>query len=85
MYSSKENENININWKCIWKKYCLQFGNEKLLNEKQDLKSYGIENGSELKFVKFFKRRRDLKPHSTFIEPKKYKKRKIQKNKNQNK
>lgn len=41
-----------INWKYIWKNYCLSFNDEKLLDNNKSLRDYGIKNKSELNFLK---------------------------------
>lgn len=42
-----------INWKYIWKNYCLMFNDQKLLDNKKLLKDYSISNRCELNFYRF--------------------------------
>jgi hypothetical protein len=48
------NNNNGINWKYIWKNYCLNFNNTKLTDNNLSLRDYGIKNKSELNFCKIF-------------------------------
>lgn len=56
--NNNSNNNINneprviLNWKYIWKRYCLCFEGEKLLDDKKSLKDYKIYNKCELTFLK---------------------------------
>ena len=47
-----------VNWKYIWKNYCISFNKIKILEEKKDLRSYGIISKSELEFERIFHRNR---------------------------
>lgn len=42
----------HISWRSVWKSYWLLFDNEKLTNDNETLKNYGIGNMSEVKFIK---------------------------------
>ncbi|RNA21214.1 U11 U12 small nuclear ribonucleo 25 kDa [Brachionus plicatilis] len=46
-----------VNWKYIWKNYCLSFNNQMLLDNKIELRSYGISSKAELKFERIFHRK----------------------------
>lgn len=43
-----------ISWKYVWRKYGLMFGEEKLLDMDKQLRDYGIQNKSELRFFQIF-------------------------------
>jgi hypothetical protein len=52
--SIKKNfSNQKINWKYIWKRYALATDDQQqLINDNQKLKHYGVNNNSELSFVR---------------------------------
>jgi hypothetical protein len=52
--NNNNNNNNGINWKYIWKNYCLNFNNTKLTDNNLSLRDYGIKNKSELNFCKIF-------------------------------
>ncbi|XP_076633074.1 U11/U12 small nuclear ribonucleoprotein 25 kDa protein [Colletes latitarsis] len=41
-----------ISWKHVWKKYYLCFGNVRLVDDNENIKTYGITNKAELHYVK---------------------------------
>ncbi len=47
-----------INWKYIWRNYCLMFDGLKLLEPNKSLRDYGIKNKSELTFCKIYFRKK---------------------------
>jgi U11/U12 small nuclear ribonucleoprotein SNRNP25 len=50
--NSRENNTTILNWKYIWKLYCLCFNNEKLIDNGKLLKDYGVYNKAKLTFLK---------------------------------
>lgn len=52
--NKRDPQNITsaINWKHVWKVYCLKFDDEKLLDNKKSLRDYGVKNKSELCFFR---------------------------------
>lgn len=42
-----------VNWKYVWKNYCLMFEEEKLTDNLKQLRDYGLKNKSELTFYQF--------------------------------
>ncbi|XP_031841797.1 U11/U12 small nuclear ribonucleoprotein 25 kDa protein [Nomia melanderi] len=48
----RENVKRIISWKHVWKKYYLCFENVKLIDDKEDIKTYGISNKAELYYIK---------------------------------
>jgi len=48
----RESGPSHISWRSVWKSYWLLFDNEKLANDSETLKNYGIGNMSEVKFIK---------------------------------
>jgi len=43
-----------INWKYVWKNYCLTHRHEQLVQNKKKLKDYDIEHKSQLNFSKIY-------------------------------
>lgn len=60
----RENVKKKISWKHVWKKYHLCFGDVALMDDKENIKSYGIANKTKLRYVK--KRREKNKLISTY-------------------
>ena len=51
--SNTNTNGLVLNWKYVWKRYCLVYNNETSLNDDSKLlKDYGIFNKCELKFSK---------------------------------
>lgn len=48
----RENIKKQISWKHIWKKYYLSFNGTHLENDNENIKSYGLHNKAELRYVK---------------------------------
>ncbi|XP_016915293.2 U11/U12 small nuclear ribonucleoprotein 25 kDa protein [Apis cerana] len=53
-----------ISWKHIWKKYHLCFENIKLINDNENIKTYGITNKAELYYLKRRREKNKLIKHS---------------------
>ncbi|KZC12233.1 U11/U12 small nuclear ribonucleoprotein 25 kDa protein [Dufourea novaeangliae] len=49
---NRENIKKKISWKHVWKKYHLCFESVKLVDDKENIKTYGITNKAELHYVK---------------------------------
>ncbi|PON93981.1 Ubiquitin-related domain containing protein [Trema orientale] len=43
----------HISWKHVWANSCLSYHNEKLLDDKAELQSFGIRNNSKVQFVPY--------------------------------
>ena len=41
-----------LNWKHVWKSYCLMHADQKLLDNDRQLRDYGVKNKSQLSFHK---------------------------------
>ena len=49
---SRNNKNVNLSWKYVWKTYILAFDGTKLLENDKKLKDCGVTNHCELYFLK---------------------------------
>jgi U11/U12 small nuclear ribonucleoprotein SNRNP25 len=49
---ARDNHTTHISWRHIWKRYWLQFENQKLTDDKKLIKDYGISNKDEVKFIR---------------------------------
>ena len=49
---SKDKKKININWKYVWKSYCLVFDDHKLTDDSIAIKCLGIVNKSNISFTR---------------------------------
>jgi len=47
----KNKSKSHINWRYVWKTYCLVFDNQKLDNDFIKIKDLGISNGSQISFT----------------------------------
>ncbi|CAK9816416.1 U11/U12 small nuclear ribonucleoprotein 25 kDa protein [Anthophora quadrimaculata] len=59
----RENIKKKISWKHVWKKYHLCFENLKLINDNENIKTYGITNKAELYYVKRRREKNKLIKH----------------------
>ncbi|KAL2928208.1 U11/U12 small nuclear ribonucleoprotein 25 kDa protein [Bienertia sinuspersici] len=41
-----------ISWRHVWTQFCLSYCGQKLLNDKEYIKNYGVKDGDELRFVR---------------------------------
>ncbi|XP_076753836.1 U11/U12 small nuclear ribonucleoprotein 25 kDa protein [Xylocopa sonorina] len=60
----REKVKKKISWKHIWKKYHLCFNNIKLVNDKENIKAYGVTNKAELHYVKKRREKNRLIKHT---------------------
>ncbi|XP_046834351.1 U11/U12 small nuclear ribonucleoprotein 25 kDa protein [Vespa crabro] len=57
----RDNIKKKISWKHVWKKYNLCFDNVQLLNDRENLRTYGITNKAELYYVKKYREKNKLR------------------------
>ncbi|KAF7378870.1 hypothetical protein HZH66_015104 [Vespula vulgaris] len=57
----RDNIKKKISWRHVWKKYNLCFDNVQLLNDNENLKTYGITNKAELHYVKKYREKNKLR------------------------
>lgn len=58
---TRDNIKKKISWRHVWKKYNLCFNNVQLLNDNENLKTYGITNKAELYYVKKYREKNKLR------------------------
>ncbi|XP_037491599.1 U11/U12 small nuclear ribonucleoprotein 25 kDa protein isoform X2 [Jatropha curcas] len=49
--SPEDDMYINISWSHVWSHFCLCYKDEKLIDDKAYIRSYGIKNGHHLYFA----------------------------------
>ncbi|XP_047369374.1 U11/U12 small nuclear ribonucleoprotein 25 kDa protein [Vespa velutina] len=57
----RDNIKKKISWKHVWKKYNLCFDDVQLLNDRENLRTYGISNKAELYYVKKYREKNKLR------------------------